>query len=191
MKKIYKVFTIVLLLSSILLLTSFKTWQVRAEPPKVKDLSNIVLPSYKLPPDTKVTREEEIKKLSERIEMCKGGKIPWDSRFPDGPIPTRVQVIVIPYGEYTRIFFNNEEGSAGIPKDKLYILVGIDIAKPLKQAVVDMHVPPSQMELWEQTGALDSNKPFINQELFLIDPMTSTVVEHGFYQGRFIFPKQS
>jgi len=51
-------------------------------------------------------------------------------------------------------------------------------------------IPPTQLRLWERTGALDSNRPVVNQELFLIDPMTGIVVEHGFYQGIFIFPKQ-
>jgi len=191
MSKTSKIFIIALIVFSILILTSLESMQFTNSAPKVIDLSNITLPSYKLPPNAKVTKEKIRDNLIKEIKMCREWNIPWDPHFPDGTVPTRAQVITIPYGEYTRIFFENKDASAATPKDKLYILVGIDIAEPLKQLAFNMvSIPPTQLRLWERTGALDSNRPVVNQELFLIDPMTGIVVEHGFYQGIFIFPKQ-
>jgi len=150
---------------------------------------NTTIPWYKLPPGAKITKEEEIEGLSKRIERCREGKELWDNRFPDGAIPTRVQVITIPYGEFTRIFFDNKDASVLIPKDKVYILVLIDIKKTFRQIVADISFPPGQMELWERQGLFESNRQFVCQEYELIDPLTGTVVEWGYNGKILILPK--
>jgi len=191
MKRIYKVIIILTILFGILVIPSSKVQQLNADLPEVIDLSNTIIPSYKLPPGAKITKEEEIEGLSQRIERCREGKEFWDSRFPDGAIPTRVQVITIPYGEFTRIFFDNKDASVLTPKDKVYILVLIDIKKTFRQAVADMKfLPPGQLERWERQGLFESNRQFVCQEYQLIDPLTDTVVEWGYNKKILILPRQ-
>jgi hypothetical protein len=76
MKRIYKILIIAAMLFGISLVSSLEAEQLNTNSPKVIDFSNITLPSYKLAPNAKVTKEEESKDLSEKIEMCKEGKIP-------------------------------------------------------------------------------------------------------------------
>lgn len=100
MKKLCKLILITLIFFGIFIPFTLKPKlaSLRAEPPKVIDLSNITLPSYKLPDNAKITKEELVRDLSKKLEMCREGKAVWDTRFPDGPIPTRIQVITISYG---------------------------------------------------------------------------------------------
>jgi len=190
MKKLYKIIVITAIIFAIFMPLTLKVPNLKAEPPKVIDLSNITLPLYKLPDNAKITKEELVRDLSKKLEMCREGKEFWDSRFPDSPLPTRIQVITISYGQFTKIFYDNKDASILIPKGKLYLLVVIDIAKPLREVIGDMSVPYEQMELWEKQGLLESDKPFIVQQYQLIDPETGIVVEWGYNKNIFILPKQ-
>ena len=163
---------------------------LKAEPPKVIDYSNITLPQRTLPSYAKVTKEEIVEKLTKRLEMCREGKEVWNQQFPDGQIPTRIQCVTLTYEEFVRLFTGGKDASVLTPQDKLYILVVIDIEKPFREIIPYMSVPSEQMELWEKQGLLNSNKPFIYQEYQLIDPETGIVFEQGYNKVKVILPRQ-
>jgi hypothetical protein len=190
MKKTFKIFLLVAIIFGMLLSFSLEKQNLRAEPPKVIDYSNITLPRRTLPSTAKVTKEEIVEKLTKKLQMCKEGKEVWNTRFPDGPIPTRIQCVTLTYEEFVRLFIGNKDASVLTPQDKLYILVVIDIEKPLREIIPYMSVPSEQMELWEKQGLLNSNKPFIYQEYQLIDPETGIVFEQGYNKVKVILSKQ-
>lgn len=191
MKQTYKIIAIVSMIFIFSMLISFKLPSLKAEPPKIIDFSNITLPSYKLPDNAKITKEEEIKLLSQKLEDCKQGKTLWDKRFNDSRIPTRIQVITIPYGVFTKMFYGDKDKSVLIPNDKIYILIVVDIERTFRDVVTNMTIPYEQMELWEKQGLINSDTPFIYQEYQLIDPETNTVVEWGYNKCIINLPKQN
>ncbi len=190
MKKTFKIFLLIAIVLGIILPFSLGRQNLKAEPPKVIDHSNITLPQRTLPSNAKVTKEEIIEKLTKKLEMCREGKEVWNTQFPDSSIPTRIQCITLTYEEFVRLFTGGKDASVLTPQDKLYILVVIDIEKPLSEAIPYMSVPSEQMELWKKQGLLDSNKPFFYQEYQLIDPETGIVFEQGYNKVKVILPRQ-
>ncbi len=138
---------------------------------EIKDLSNITLPSYSLPKGslTKAKVMEDALKLS---------KI----RLRHNQIPKNPQCVLITYGEYQKLF-SPDFGLVGIPNDKLFYFVTVDVDRTLDER---LRVPPPLARASERVKARYTT----HQDWYLIDPKNGDVIGDGGDVVRWILPKQ-
>jgi len=132
---------------------------------EIKDLSNITLPSYSLPKGslTKAKVMENALKMSKFL-------------LKHNQIPKNPQCVLITYTEYQKLF-SPGDGLVGIPNDKLFYFVTVD---------VDRRAPEEVVSWFHGAGPV-----MFHQDWYLINPINGNVIGNGYDIVRWILPEQN